>query len=90
MCYLIQKHVFIYLLNNQKLLTQFNQIDVIEGKSLQCVKSVRIRSFSDLYFPAFELNTKRYSVSLHIQSEFGKTRTIYEYSEYEHFSRSVS
>ena len=26
------------------------------------MKSVRIRSFSDQYFPAFELNTERYSV----------------------------
>ena len=34
MCYLIQKHVFIYLLNNQKLLIWFNQFDVIVGKSL--------------------------------------------------------
>ena len=28
MCFLIQKHVFIQFLNNQKLLIQFNQIDV--------------------------------------------------------------
>ena len=28
----------------------------------ECVKSVRIRSFSGMYFPAFELNTKRYEV----------------------------
>ena len=35
----------------------------------QCVKSVRIRSFSGPYFPAFGLNTERYSVSLRIQSE---------------------
>ena len=34
MCSLIQKHVFIYFRNNQKLLIQFNQIDVIVGKSL--------------------------------------------------------
>ena len=40
-----------------------------------CVKSVRIRSYSGLYFPAFGLNTKRHSVSLRIQSECGKTRT---------------
>ena len=33
-----------------------------------CVKSVRIRSFSGPYFPAFGLNTKRYSLSLHIFS----------------------
>ena len=39
------------------------------------VKSVRIRSFSGLCFSALGLNTKRYSVSLRIQSECGKIRT---------------
>ena len=34
-----------------------------------CVKSVRIRSYSDPDFSAFGLNAKRYSVSLRIQSE---------------------
>ena len=28
-----------------------------------CVKSVRIRSFSDSYFPAFDLNTEIYRVN---------------------------
>ena len=36
------------------------------------VRSVRIRSFSGLYFPVFGLNTEWYGVSLHIQSECGK------------------
>ena len=40
-----------------------------------CVKSVRIWSFSDPYFPAFGLNTERYEVSLRIQSECGKIPT---------------
>ena len=40
-----------------------------------CVKSVRIRSFSDPYFPRFKLITGRYSISLRIQSESGKMRT---------------
>ena len=40
-----------------------------------CVKSVHIPSFSGPYFPAFGLNTERYSVSLRIQSECGKIRT---------------
>ena len=44
-------------------------------KELHCVKSVRIRSFSGPYFPAFGLNTERYSVSLCIQSKCGKMRT---------------
>ena len=39
------------------------------------VKSVRIRSYSGPYFPAFGLNMERYSVSLCIQSECGKMRT---------------
>ena len=38
------------------------------------VESVRIRSYSGPHFPAFELNTERYSVSLRIQSECGKMR----------------
>ena len=39
------------------------------------VKSVRIWSYSGLYFLAFGLNTQRYSVSLHIQSECRKMWT---------------
>ena len=39
---------------------------------MHCVKSVRIRKFSGSCFPAFGLNTKRYSVSPRIQSECGK------------------
>ena len=44
-------------------------------KQHHCVKSVRIRSYSDPYFPAFGLNTERYFVSLRIQSECGKIWT---------------
>ena len=44
-------------------------------KGLHCVKSVRTRSFSGQYFPAFGLNTERHEVFLLIQSEFGKIRT---------------
>ena len=40
-----------------------------------CVKSVRIWSYSGLYFPAFGLNTDRYKVCLRIQSKCGKRRT---------------
>ena len=39
---------------------------------LHCEKIVRIRSYSGPYFPAFGLNTERYTVSLRIQSEWGK------------------
>ena len=38
-------------------------------------KCIRIRSYSGPYFPTFGLNTERYSVSLRIQSEYGKIRT---------------
>ena len=40
-----------------------------------CVKSVRIRSYSGLHFPAFEVSTERYGVSFRIQSDCGKMRT---------------
>ena len=40
-----------------------------------CMKSVGIRSYSGLYFPAFGLNGERYGVSLCIQSKCGKIRT---------------
>ena len=39
------------------------------------VKSVRIRSYSGPHFPAFWLNTERYSVSLRIQPKYGKIWT---------------
>ena len=42
--------------------------------SSHTVRSVRIRSFSGPYFPAFGL-TERYGVSLRIQFECGKIRT---------------
>ena len=45
----------------------------IIDKSIDCVKSVRIRSFSGPYFPAFGLNTER--LSLRIHSEYGKMPT---------------
>ena len=48
---------------------------IIEAKISHCLKSVRIRSFSGPYFPAFGLNMERYSVSLRIQSACGKIRT---------------
>ena len=42
---------------------------------VHCMKSVRIQRFSGLYFPAFGLNTERYSVYLRIQSECEKIWT---------------
>ena len=55
------------------------------------VKSVRIRSFSGPYFPAFGLNTD--GVSLLIQSECGKNsgyRKTQKNSEYGHYSGSAA
>ena len=40
-----------------------------------CTKSVLIRSCSGSYIPVFVLNTKRYGVSLRIQSKYGKIQT---------------
>ena len=42
---------------------------------LRCAKSVRIRSFSSPYFPAFRKNTERCSVPLRSQSEYGEMQT---------------
>ena len=45
--------------------------------------------FSGLYFPAFGLNTERFSLSLRIQSECGKIRTRKK-SVFGHFIRSAA
>ena len=45
------------------------------GCKVDCLKRIRIWSYSGPYFPAFGLNTERYGVSLRIQSECGKIRT---------------
>ena len=47
----------------------------VKTGQFHCVKSGHIRSFFDRYFPAFGLNTERYSVFLRIQSNWGKIRT---------------
>ena len=44
-------------------------------RDIHCVKRVRIWSYSDLHFPAYGLNTERYSVSLPIQSKCRKMWT---------------
>ena len=43
--------------------------------SLLCVKCVHIWSYSGQHFPAFGLNTEKYSPSLRIQSKCRKIRT---------------
>ena len=69
-------------------------------KYKNCVKIVRIRSFSSLHFSGFGLNAERYFVSLIIQSKFREILGISPYSvrnqgnadqknsEYGHFLRS--
>ena len=52
------------------------------------VKIVRIGSFSGLYFPVYGLNIERYSISLQIQSKYGKIWT--RKTEYGYILRSVS
>ena len=44
-------------------------------KTIHCVKSAHIRSYSGPHFPIFGQNTERYSVSLHIQSKCRKIWT---------------
>ena len=55
-----------------KIIKSINQVKNMS--KLRCVKSVRIRGYSGLHFPAFGLNTEIYSVYLRIQSECGKMR----------------
>ena len=50
-------------------------INLICADSLHLMNSVRIWSFSELYFPAFGVNTQRHGVSLRIQSGCGKIQT---------------
>ena len=59
----------------ENILINLKHISLLGYQSFHWVKSVRIWSFYGLYFPAFELNTERYFVSVRIQSECGKIRT---------------
>ena len=56
----------------------------IMRKHSHCVKSVRIRSYSGPYFPAFGLNAERSPYSVQMQE-----KTDQNNSEYGHFSRSI-
>ena len=59
-----------------------------ERHSITAWKVSRYGVFSGSYFPAFGLNTERYFVSLHIQSECEKIRTR-KYSVFGHISHSA-
>ena len=54
-------------------LHEFSDGNTLSNNTLR--KKSHIRRFFGPYFPAFELNTERYSVSLQIQPECGKIRT---------------
>ena len=58
--------------------------------TMHCVKSVRIRSFSGPCFPAFGLNTERYSVEILRISPYSvriRENTGHKNSKYGHFLR---
>ena len=58
-----------------RILMQVIERNLVNIKIVHYVKSVRTLSFCGSYFPAFELNTEGYGVSLRIQSECEKIRT---------------
>ena len=51
------------------------QLSIKKLCEVHCMECVRIRSSSDLYFPAFGLTTELYEGNLRIQSKCGKIRT---------------
>ena len=57
-----------------------------------CVKSVRIRNYFSLHFPAFGLNTERYSVSLRISPYSVRMRENVDQNnaKYQQFLRSAT
>ena len=57
------------------------------GKRCTAWKMFKYGIFSGPYFPAFGLNTERYFVSLHIQSECGKIRTKKKIRIWTHFTQ---
>ena len=68
-------HVYLLINIFSFFLRKWGYLIIIFARKHHCVKSVCARSYSGSYFPAFGLNTERYSVSLHIQSKCGKVRT---------------
>ena len=58
-------------LNLNKIKNNNNLEDIFSVDSLHCVKSVRIRSYSYLHFPAFGLNRERYSVFIPNAGKYG-------------------
>ena len=52
---------------------------------MHCAKSVNIRSFSGLYFPAFRLNMEIYSVNLYNQTVRGKIPSVTQCCSYDFY-----
>ena len=77
--YLLPCQLGLLYIQNVDLLNAVSQWTLLDHSWIlfykHSVKSVRIRSYSCPYFPAFKLNTERYFLSLRIQSECGKIRT---------------
>ena len=94
------KYILIFFLGNifpsQNIMTK--SAYVFAGKFLasnaqQCVKSARIRSYSDRFFPAFALNTPFLSLSLSLSPYSGSGgmrggNADQNISKYRHFLRS--
>ena len=70
-----KRHYFKFFANSWFVQEKTMPVDRVGHNNPHCVKSVRIWSCYGPHFPAFGLNTERYSVSLRIQSECGKMRT---------------
>ena len=68
--YIPTKKIYVALLEEKHITRK-----VVTCLGLHYIKCVCIWSFSGPYFPAFGLNTERYSVSLCIQFKLGKIRT---------------
>ena len=87
------KHVLITILKNSlplttKLKKTLEKIHLeVDNIPITAWKVSKYEVFSGPYFPAFELNTERYEVSVPIQSKCEKIQTR-KNSVFEHFSRS--
>ena len=68
--------------------TEINENLYLLSQSSTVWKVSKYGVFSGPHFPTFGQNTERYSISLRIQSEYGKKRTR-KNSVFGHFSRSV-
>ena len=62
------------LLGNQYRFTK-KEVKAKVSEFFHCVKSVRIRSFSDPFFPAFRQNIEGYGVFLRVQYPCGTIQT---------------